>query len=336
MGRNRSFAVYNQAVLTTTYMTNTSNVTSCGERCSQIYILDTGRIATAGDRALNFTDLAPHLYTCNSTMSKIYNTSTCRNGADCTLADTYARYLAGGIGLSGTFTVNNPLQFHTYPPGSPYSWDGDSNYNNVSLRAGYIARFAANSIAAMDDSGPRISVPGDYPVPTVALVVEWKYAIPVLCVVPAIQFVVLLLVCAFANGALIKDGGYLAAARLLRPVVDKIGDHGCALTSDELARELGNFKIVYGVKAPAGTRDATAYTPSVSKDADWHVGLIAETEGYGKQAEEGWSANATFPEGRYDGVGHDMPDSRLQSVSEDAEDVTNEKTRLLLDIEVVV
>lgn len=85
-------------------------------------------------------------------------------------------------------------------------------------------------------------------------------------------------------------------------IADKI--FSCALTSDEIARALGNFKIVYGVRAPPGTRSTTAYTSMNGSDVDWHVGVIAESEGYGDSAEEGWKPTATFPQGRYDGTGY--------------------------------
>ena len=326
VGQQQSLRVYGQTLLTSTYITNTSDVTACGERCSQVYVLQTGYDATLNGVIADQKDISPHLYSCNSTVSEVFNPNTCEADWQCSLSDQFARYLAGSIGLSGIIIPGSSLQYRTYSAGSPLSWDGFP-YDNSSVQAQAIARFATGAIAAMDSAGPRITVPGYYPVSTVGLTVEWKWAIPVLCVVPAIQMVVLMLVCIFANGALIKDSGYLAAARLLRPVVDKVGDHGCALTSDELARELGNFKIVYGVKTPAGTD--TGYDSSIARDADWHVGVIAETEGYGKQAEEGWSANATFPEGRYDGRGSSISSYLSETASEDDEDVIDEKSRLL-------
>lgn len=181
-----------------------------------------------------------------------------------------------------------------------------------------LADFSIHAVAAMDDAGPRIIVRGQTPAPGLQLTVEWKYALPVLAVVPAVQLFILLIVCVWSNGALIKDGSYLAAARLLRPVVDKLDEHGCALTGDEIARELGNFKIIYGAKAPAGTRHSIAYSPDTGSTVDWHVGVIAESEGYGKQAEEGWRPAATFPGGFYDGEAYN-----------DEEAVFDEKAGLL-------
>jgi len=94
------------------------------------------------------------------------------------------------------------------------------------------------------------------------------------------------------------------------------------------------------VRAPPGTVNASAYTPTLGANVDWHVGVIAESEGYGKSAEEGWRPTARFPEGRYDGVGypaileHSGKRRRVRVVMEDSsdddvDDMMDEKARLL-------
>lgn len=89
---------------------------------------------------------------------------------------------------------------------------------------------------------------------------------------------------------------------------------------DEIARELGNFKIIYGVRAPAGSSNSTDYSPASASDADWHVGIIAESEGYGNAAEEGWKPAATFPSGRYDGIGYPVQTKEQDQIPSDIED----------------
>lgn len=110
---------------------------------------------------------------------------------------------------------------------------------------------------------------------------------------------------------------------------------------DEIARELGNFKIIYGVRAPAGASNSTNYSATNVADTDWHVGIISESEGYGHTAEEGWRPAAMFPGGRYDGVGSSNPrtepyapeDIRNSSDSEFGR--TGEDTSLLSDVQQV-
>lgn len=50
------------------------------------------------------------------------------------------------------------------------------------------------------------------------------------------------------------------------------------------------------------------------------MGIIAESEGYGNAAEEGWKPAATFPAGRYDGAGYPVPQKILSSIEEESSD----------------
>ena len=92
---------------------------------------------------------------------------------------------------------------------------------------------------------------------------------------------------------------------------------------DEIARELGNFKIIYGVRAAPPSQDSS----SDDSRADWHVGVIAESEGYGHAAEEGWRPAAMFPGGRYDGAGYAEAEtsSRSQSRHHQVSDVDDDQ-----------
>lgn len=226
-GIEQGIYVEDNSVKTSTYMSNSSS--DCGERCTSILILDTGYMPSDDSTNAGEVQVKPHLFACNSSVSEVYNSGSCSYAPNCTLSDENAKYLAGSIGWSGTWYLNgNPLQYKTYSPGSLWSWDGlqNSSYQDPVYRAQQVAMFTANALAAMDGAGPRIIMDGMASKPAVALSVEWTYAIPVLSVVPGVQLLVLLIVCMFANGTLIKDGGYLAAARLLRPVVEKLEEHG--------------------------------------------------------------------------------------------------------------
>lgn len=94
------------------------------------------------------------------------------------------------------------------------------------------------------------------------------------------------------------------------------------------------------MRAPPGTKNATAYTPTSGSNVDWHVGVIAESEGYGMSAKQGWRPTATFPAGMYDGVGYptiiDKSGKRRRvkvTVEEESDnesdDVIDEKAHLL-------
>ncbi|KAK4923579.1 hypothetical protein LTR66_016516 [Elasticomyces elasticus] len=289
-GHERSIYVTGMTVLTTTWMSN-SSVSNCGPRCTNILGLNTGSKYDNG----TVID-QPMLFSCNSTVSNVTDTESCQDPTYCQIADEQAKTLAGAIGWTGSLTLGDDLQYHTYPPGSPFSWDGSYTqyYTNATWMADFVCRFSVNAIAAMDSSDPFQILPGYFPALASQLSVEWHYTIPILLVIPGVQFIVLLLVCAWANGAIVKDSSHLANARLLRPIVEKLDDHGCVLTGDEIARELGNLRIVYGVRSSEGGADATTgYSGVGGVEKDWHLGVIFQEEGFGASAEEGWCVGLT-------------------------------------------
>lgn len=308
-GVNRTQNLYSEvATYTTTYMTNTSDV-GCGPRCSRLLVIDMGSDPDDPDD----TYMPPVLWACNSTVSTVVNANTCLNQSQCTFSDDLARIAAGAIGLAGISRDDEDMQFQLYPQASINSywlyyglpWNGTDNMAmDPSIRGAIIAWFSAGVLAAMDNNGPRFYAMGQQPRVGMVLEVKWHLTIPVLAIVPGVQLIVLIIVCIWANGAMVKDGSYLATARLLRPVVEKLDQHGCALTGDEIARELGNFKIIYGARAPQGRGSGTAYSPNGNTNVDWHCGIIRESEGFGDQHAEGWRPGRVWPAGRYDGVGY--------------------------------
>lgn len=308
-GVNRSQNLYGEiATYTTTYMTNTSDV-GCGPRCSRLLVLDVGSNATD----TNATYIPSVLWACNSTVNQVVNAKLCANETQCLLDDNLARIAAGAIGLSGITYVDEEMQFQLYPQASLYSYwpyymsaynGTDNQAADPGVRASLVAWFSTGVLAAMDNNGPRIYAMGDQPTTGMVLDVQWRLTIPVLAIVPGVQLIVLIIVCVWANGAMVKDGSFLATARLLRPVVERLDEHGCALTGDEIARELGNFKIIYGARAPGTKGSTTSYMSTAEGSADWHCGIIRESEGYGDGAAEGWSPGRIWPPGRYDGVGY--------------------------------
>lgn len=334
------------ATYTTTYMTNTSDP-GCGPRCSRMLAIDIGSDITD---PTDLPYLAPVLWACNSTVGQVVNSETCTYKENCTLSDDLARIAAGAIGLSGIAYEDSDFQFLLYPAASRYSYNyyTTAQATNPIVRSSLVAWFSAAVIAAMDDSGPRILAPGMEPQTGQILEVEWNLCIPVLAIVPAVQLIVLIIVCLYANGAMVKDGSYLSTARLLRPIVEKLEHHGCALTGDEIARELGNFRVIYGARAPKGrsSSSSSAYTPAAEMNVDWHSGIIFESEGFGQQAAEGWLPGRVWPAGRYDGIGYtdeELAESELPprqrkgmqpvveeaSSDDDFDDVTDEKSHLL-------
>lgn len=313
-GTPQSYVVDQAASGCTTWMANMSS--SCGPRCFQIYALQS---------ADNYTVTAPRLWDCVSNVSTVDGLENYGNSDVYRLPDFQAQMFAGAIGLSGFVTADindtssvSALQMVRYPLDSP--WSPSSDYEAEDM-ARLLRSFTAGAISAFDENGPRINVTGQAPGPAQVVQVKWKFSLLILVGVPLFQIIVLFLVIIFANKAIIKDTSHLSMARLLRPLVEKLGDGGCLLTGDEIAERLGNYKVIYGVRDPGV---GNVPPPGAGDNGDIrHIDILEEVEGFGYR-------RGRMPVGMYDGVL--PPQQRVSQEFEfDSEDRDREKVGLLSD-----
>lgn len=285
-GTPMSYWVDQAASGCTTWMTNMSS--TCGPRCYQVYALQS---------ADNNTVTRPRLWDCQAHVSVVEGVEYYQNSDVYRMPDFQAQLFAGAIGLSGFITTSQndssvveDLQMVRYPIDSP--WSPSSDYEAEDM-ARLLRSFTAGAISAFDENGPRMNVTGNTPGPAQVVNVKWKFSLLILAGVPGFQVLVLLLVIMFANKAIIKDTSHLSMARLLRPLVDKLGDGGCLLTGDEIAEKLGNVKIIYGVRDPG----VGNVPPSGVGDTGEvrHIDILEETEGFGYR-------RGRMPVGMYDGI----------------------------------
>jgi hypothetical protein len=258
----------------TTWMSNTKS--HCGPRCTEVWALQ------AAD---GVTVLDSMLFKCNNTVGLVIDSSgyyPVEAAAPLQMPDEQAKIIAGAIGWSGFYYDFTPFEFVRYSQATVWS---PSFALDAPTVAAYLEEFSMFAVAAMDDHGPRINITGDTPVPAQVVNVQWEWSVIILAVIPAIQMLALLAIIAWANKAIIKDNSFLGIARLLRPLVDKLGPHGCMLTGDQIAEELKNIKIAYGYRSP----------PGFIKGSDMvrHVDILQEHEGLG--------LSRAMPPGRYDG-----------------------------------
>ena len=310
-GSNSTFLVDPQTIGGTTWMVNPDyNAESgsvCGPRCATIWALQV---------ADNITDSVPNprFWECNNTVSKVTNVDYYTIGGNqkkFELPDLQAWILGGALAWSGSSVgdasdENAPLfQYVMYPPGTLWSPLGSATPFDL---AASVMQFTSGAIAAMDFNNPdRVTVEHqDKPIPAQIVNINWMYACVVLGVIPLTQAIVLFLVIGFANKAVIKDASFLATARLLRPIVDKLGNRGCLLTGDEIAEELGNPKVMYGPRMPRGTQ--RGQEAEVLK----HIDVICEDEEI-----ERW--HGRMPAGRYDGTWEesDVRDGEMELLIQD-------------------
>jgi hypothetical protein len=130
-------------------------------------------------------------------------------------------------------------------------------YNTVSeihnLTSGETAKIPFNDTQAKLVAGAIGWTGFVYPIlNTSRLNILWKYAIPVLVIIPAVQFMFLIAVTLWANNAVIRSDSVLSTARLLMPLLDHLKNErrltGSVLTGEEIARahpEAG-AKFFYG------------------------------------------------------------------------------------------
>jgi hypothetical protein len=193
------------------------------------------------------TDSPPEtgsLYACNITVSSVKNATEPAHE----LPDSIASLVAGAIGLSG-FNSTNSWEYARFPSESPWA---DSDASSSSPDPQHIARlasrFAVGAIAAKDIYGLRtLQVQGTAAWVGVLIKVKWEYLLLILGLILAAQLLLGFAAVVYANTVFCKDDSYLSTARLLRPVVERLGPSGCAMTGRDIAHTLREF-MVYGVR----------------------------------------------------------------------------------------
>jgi hypothetical protein len=257
---------------------------TCGARCTEIMALQS---ATTDSSPISY----PSFFKCRSTISEVSGISEyVQPGQTASLyqmPDTQAKIMAGAIGWTGfNHTAGDPYQYVRY---SLDSWWSPVQIATIDIVAGRIMEFSTEGIAAMDFNGPRKNVAGYYPVPAQIVSVEWQWAGAILGVIPFIQLLGLLCIIKWANQAIIKDTSALSTARLLRPIVDKLGMKGCLLTGDEISKELSHLRVRYGFTEP----DPATWSNENNGEIVRHIDILDEQQGFGIQRQ--------MPEGKYDG-----------------------------------
>ena len=283
--QNVTQRVYSYALGCSTYMSNVNR--TCGPRCTNVNVLVTADNQTG---SVPF----PLWFSCNNRVSQVTNVDDYDEPTKYMLPDEQARAWTGAIGFNGIYWNGTGLQFVVYEYDSDWTLSGYTNNDpGAAIVAQNIMAFTTEGIAATDVNGPRTSVSGDYPTQAQVVDVECNWAIPLLAGIPGTQFLVLLAVLIWVNKIIIKDESHLATARLLRPVVDKLGEKGCLLIGDEIAEALGNFRLKYGVRNPP--QDSIACSNHEEAFVR-HVDIIEEAEGLGR-------ADMRMVNGFYDGTG---------------------------------
>lgn len=114
-----------------------------------------------------------------------------------------------------------------------------------------MAEYAIGSISYMASRNPNVSFMGNLTHLGQRIEPKWGSAIPLLLVIVAAHFALVAAAVFASKSAVIKDDSALAIARLLRPLVDVLGDSGTAMSAKEISEridEQDRFRqgVVYG------------------------------------------------------------------------------------------
>ncbi|KIV77239.1 hypothetical protein PV11_09054 [Exophiala sideris] len=262
---------------------------TCGPRCSQIMALQSANGATVPK---------PSFFTCNNTLSNVQGyqqyvyPGTAATEDVFEMEDEQASIMAGAIGWTGfNYTDGDLYQYVRYTSQSYWSPDGTTSAYQIAQR---VMEFSIEAVAALDYNGLRINVTGWYPVTAQMVDVEWQWAGTILGLVPFVQLIASICVIIWSNTAIIRDESCLSTARLLRPLVDKLGGKGCLLSGDEISEVFPDMRIKYGWREPDPDY---VFRNEIDTRVVRHVDVLEEQEGFGKQG--------VMPPGFYDGEATD-------------------------------
>lgn len=255
---NLSYVVYNNGVkdvnqtlpaqpgpggLLTISMLNST----CGARCTDISAFQAESLPSALlDETDAFDLYEGRFFVCNNTVPEIGDDTEAVQ-PEYTVSDLAARMLAGMIGWSSAPPSSDGKSlYQTYTNNSETGFLKTPDATDV---ADLIAGFTMGGVALMDNSNAmsrKEITSSDRPTPAQYLHVTWRFAGSILAVIPFIHFWTLIAVIYWANRAIIKDDSHLAIAKVYHTLLKGLGDSGCLLQGEDIARVLENPLVKYG------------------------------------------------------------------------------------------
>ncbi|CCX08813.1 Similar to hypothetical protein [Tuber melanosporum Mel28]; acc. no. XP_002836511 [Pyronema omphalodes CBS 100304] len=224
----------------TVYVTNGT----CGDRCANIHVYQFISTADLTNPKLSAKDKEGDFFDCKVEVSKVNNAMLDVHF----LPDNIARRAAGAIGLSG-FAIKAPqgFSFQSVLYNTATTWGQDVSHS-PEVMGTIIGLFSIGSLANMDIHNPRTEALGNRLHRGVRLLVVWHYVWITLGIILLGHAVLGILVCSQANKVFCKQDSPLSTARLLRPIVERLGPSGCAASGDEIAASFPML-MTYGVRS---------------------------------------------------------------------------------------
>ena len=219
------------------FITNTSDTEGCGEGCVVVHAFET-------------SEWDSYWYRCNVNVSDTQNATLPEHQMGAPLKNLAAQ----GIALQGRVRDaaqnSSGIQFQSYPATSFYGTPRGGDADKMGLTVGV---FATGVVATAGDANPQLLVTGHVPEFGSQLKVEWKFVAIILALTVFIQLVLFIVVAIVSNLVIVKDESPFSTARLLRPIIDRIGASGTYAEGSQIIKMLGNGpmdKVVYSVRHP--------------------------------------------------------------------------------------
>ncbi|KAG0641331.1 hypothetical protein HOY80DRAFT_742887 [Tuber brumale] len=208
----------------------------CGPRCSRIYIFQWV------DQTWDPPSQTGSFFNCTITISQVENANPLQPFHN--MPNLTAEMAAGAIGLDG-YVDRSERQFVRY---TSASWWGQRMENSTVFAELLVGKFAAGVIAAYDIYGPSVEAMGVQSRPGISLSVNWFYVSLTLGSILLAQLACGIFVVYSANSVFCKDDSYLSTARLLRPLVERLGNSGSTSTGFEISQTFAR-SVRYGVRS---------------------------------------------------------------------------------------
>lgn len=207
---------------------------NCGFGCSTIH-------------AFEASVDAPWYYRCNITVGNVTNAIIPQHKVGADLLNLASCAIAlQGYGASTLFNYTN-VQFQSYPAETTFG----QPFNGSKTDMAYLmSRFAIGVIGITAYNNPTFNVPGMEPQNGVVLQISgWKYVHIILGLTAGIPLILFIATAVIVNRVMVKDDSHLAIARLLRPMVDTMGDSGTSATSKDICNVIGLQEMfIYSVR----------------------------------------------------------------------------------------
>jgi hypothetical protein len=245
----------------TMYFTNPDADASCGDGCSIV-------------EAFEASYATSWYYQCNITVGTVINATLPQHEVGISLREM----ASAGIALRG-YGPNHNLpdfkQFQVYPSASTYGLPQNGDTDGMGFKISLFA-IGVVSVAALY-TNHTLNVTGLQPNVGNQLTVDhWPRIWLVMGLIVGVQGAAFVLTAFWANRVVVKDESVFATARLLRPILDRLGDEGTTARGEDICQVLD-----------AGEERRFIYSVPRGKDEPYQVEL------------GNWTRSRTFPEGVY-------------------------------------